>query len=223
MVPCGVRLSTSKSLLRRQAAVSLDFSLMENNSEMRVVIKMPPEILHESIHLQVLVHGQIIISSASPPHHPGLPIRILSGASNPCAVIIVPPGDTVGRHIASIVFKDPQNLVAQILRDPFIRINNQDPISSRPLHRKILLRSEAGPWPDDDAGPRCSRQLRRLVRALGIDDKYFIDPGKALHACLNVSLLVLRDDAGGHGRPRFSLESHVAAPHGKNARWATDR
>ena len=88
----------------------------------------------------------------------------------------------------------------------------------RLLHRKILLRSEAGPWPDDDAGARCSRQLRRLVRALGIDDKHFIGPGKTLQARLNVSLLVLRDDDGGHGRPRVSLESHAAAPHGRNAR-----
>src|ERR1044071_1842347 len=91
--------------------------------------------------------------------------------------------------------------LSKMIRKAFIRVEAEDPIVLRPVHRKLLLCAESRPRIDDNASATLFGDLARGIGGIRIDDYDLVGPGHRLTGAFDVLLFVEGDNCGADLHP----------------------
>src|SRR5437660_12070567 len=128
-------------LLCGQGREVIEFAKVIFNGTFRIMIQRGPQIGRLSFKHKSVVWFRIVQPSGTSAKKPQLVIRIAARPFDPLAIVIIPSGQGIGNRSISIPLRRQYrfNLPPQLVTDPLIRVQDEDPITYGLVNGKVFL------------------------------------------------------------------------------------
>src|SRR5687768_11280770 len=150
------------------------------------------QLAHLALHIDVLVHAARVV----PKHRAKETNRTV--ARPPAMLYFAPEKKIAARYPVSLAGtrtrNDASNLFTKCRRPSLVRIDDEDPVGTSALDRRIALRTNRREWMRHHRRTGTPRELHRRIRRFVFHDDHFTSPGDTRHAGFDVRGFVPRRD-----------------------------
>src|SRR5205823_6237268 len=157
---------------------------------------------HESV-----VWFRIVQPSGTSAKKPQLVIRIAARPFDPLSVVIIPSRQRIANRPIPLRRQEHFNLPPQFVTDPFIRVQDEDPITSGLVNGKVFLLPEPVPGPLINPRGILPTNLERPILAECIHHNDLIHPFCRLEAVPDISFFIEHDGSARNRLPHYSPPS----------------